>query len=109
MKDPHTNSFPTQGSSSPSGPGSKQAKPQSVPNEKEPASEAFPPDTVDLSDRSAIDSFVQKEAKRIPDIRQDRVDQIRAALESRKYHITSDLIADQIIQDLLLDESSAQD
>ncbi len=96
MKDPHPNSQSSQESSSPSDSPSKAAK-------------AFPPDPIDLAERSALISFVQKEAKRIPDIRQDRVEQIRAALQSRNYHISSDLLADKIIQDILLDEPSAQD
>ncbi|MDX1411612.1 MAG: flagellar biosynthesis anti-sigma factor FlgM, partial [Nitrospirales bacterium] len=64
---------------------------------------------IDLADRSALISLVQEEAKRIPDIRQDRVEQIRAALQSRNYHISSDLLADKIIQEILLDEPSTQD
>ncbi|UCE64410.1 MAG: flagellar biosynthesis anti-sigma factor FlgM [Nitrospirota bacterium] len=108
MNDPHSNSRPTQDSSSPSGPRSKPATAHPVSNHKEPISKALPPDPIDLADQSALIRFVQEEAKRIPDIRQDRIDQIRAALQSRKYHISSDLIADQIIQDILLDEPSAQ-
>lgn len=109
MDDPHANSLPTQDSSSPSGARSDQEKAHSVQNGKEPTSKALPPNTIDLADREALHHFVQEEAKRIPDIRQDRVDQIRAALESREYHISSNLIADRIIQDILLDESSTQD
>ena len=109
MKDPHTNSHPTQGTKSPSDPRANEAKAQPVENDKESASKALPPDPIDLTDRSALISFVQAEAKRIPDIRQDRVEQIRAALQSRNYHISSDLLADKIIQDILLDHPSAQD
>ena len=109
MKNPHGNSRPTPNNSSPSGPRSKTAKAESVPKDKEPTSKFVPQDLLDLGDRSALQRFVQEEAKRIPDIRQDRVNQIRTALQSRKYHVSSGLLADKIIKDILLDESSAQD
>jgi flagellar biosynthesis anti-sigma factor FlgM len=56
-----------------------------------------------------LQELAQEEAKRIPDIRQERVDQIRAALQSGEYQISSDLTADRIIEDTLLNESSTQD
>jgi len=61
------------------------------------------------SQQSSLHDFIQEEAKCLPDIRQDRVDQIRAALKSGNYRISSDLIADRILQDTILDESSNQD
>ena len=82
MKDPRTNPHQTQGKKSLSDPRSKRVKARTVPNDKKSASKAPPPDPIDLTDRSALIKFVQAEAKRIPDIRQDRVDQIRAALQS---------------------------
>jgi flagellar biosynthesis anti-sigma factor FlgM len=109
LNDPHANSLPTKDSSPPSGTRSEQKNAHFVHNGNQPTSNALPPDSIDLAGREALHEFVQEEAKRIPDIRQDRVDQIRAALESREYNISSNLIADRIIQDILLDESSTQD
>ena len=109
MKNPHSNSRPSPGRSSFSGPRSKPGNAPSVSKRKEPISKTLPPDPLASVDRLALDRFVREEAKRLPDIRQDRVNQIRAALDSGKYHISSDLIADKIIQDILLHESPAQD
>ena len=107
--DPHANSRPPQGGSSPLGARSEQENPLSVQNDKEPTSKALLTEPIDLADPEALLDAVQEEAKRLPDIRQERVDQIRAALQSGEYQISSDLIADRIIQDTLLNESSTED
>lgn len=78
-------------------------------NDQEPPVEAFSIPPLDLSDRQTLQDIVRKEAKRIPDIRQDRIKRIRAALESREYPISSDLLADRIIQDMLSDESNKEE
>ena len=64
---------------------------------------------MELADADSVQKFVREEAKRIPDIRQERVDRIRAALKTGEYPVYSDLLADRIIEDTLLNESSPQD
>ena len=59
--------------------------------------------------KHSLEVLAQKEAERIPDIRQNRVDQIRQALESGDYQVSSDLVADRILQDVIVDESTNQD
>ena len=61
------------------------------------------------SQRKSLHDFILEEAKRLPDIRQDRVNQIRTALKAGNYRIASDLIADRILQDTIVDNSSNQE
>jgi anti-sigma28 factor (negative regulator of flagellin synthesis) len=109
MDDPHTNSRFPKDRTSPTGAGPEQENPSSARNGQEPLSQPLPIDPIDLTDPQALYDLIQREAKQIPDVRKDRIKRIRDALESREYHISSDLLADRIIQDIFLDESSTQD
>ncbi len=109
MDDPHTNSRSPKDRTSPTDRGPEQKNPSFARNGQEPLSKPLPIDPIDLTDPQTLHDLIQREAKQIPDVRKDRIKRIRDALESREYHISSDLLADRIIQDILLDESSTQD
>ena len=47
---------------------------------------------------------IQDILKQIPEVRQERVAQIREALESGQYQVSSDVVADRIIRDILLNQ-----
>ena len=76
---------------------------------KEALTNSLRPDPLKPSNRQTLSNFVKEEAKRIPDVRRDRIKQIRAAIQSREYHISSNLLADRIIQDILWDEYPIQE
>ena len=48
-----------------------------------------------------VHQALQEILKQIPDIRQERIDQIRAALESGNYQISSEMIAERLVRDIL--------
>ena len=63
-------------------------------------------DSVTLSDQRKEHQTLTKLIDQLPDIRQERIDQIREALKSGKNSISSEQIADQIIQDTALNHST---
>jgi len=56
-------------------------------------------DTVNLSPVSQELESVLGNISRLPEIREDRVEQIRQALKAETYRVSSDQIADRIIQE----------
>ena len=109
MDKPRPHSISPPDTQSPKPPRSGQDSSLPVRNGKELIPRASPRKPIKRAHRRSLQKLAQEEAKRIPDIRQERVDQIRAALQSGEYQISSDLIADRIIQDTLLNESSTED
>ena len=57
------------------------------------------PDSLDLANREAVAKFVQEEAKRISDVRQERLEKIRSEIEAGTYEVSSEDIARGIIRD----------
>ena len=47
---------------------------------------------------------IQDIVKQVPEVRQERIDQIRKALESGQYQVSSEVVADRIIRDILLNQ-----
>ena len=66
-------------------------------------------DQVTVSDLGREHQAIQEVLKEIPEIRQERVNEIRAALESGNYDVSSDLLADRLIQDILLNRLPPQE
>ena len=82
-------------------------KEDKAPSTKEPSSS--PPqqsvtDQVTVSQSVNQHQAIQDLLKEIPEVRHERVAQIRKALESGQYHVSSDLVADRIIRDILLNQ-----
>ena len=74
---------------------------------KEPSSSTSQhpaPDQVTVSQSVNQHQAIQDIVKQIPEVRPDRVAEIRKALESGQYHVPSDLVADRIIRDILINQ-----
>ena len=61
-------------------------------------------DQLTVSHRVNQHQAIQDLLKQIPEVRQERVTQIREALESGQYQVSSDVVADRIIRDILLNQ-----
>ncbi len=109
MDDLQDNSHGPLDGTSPSDAPPEQKRSLSTRNCKEPTSTPVPTSPLKFSERETIRDLILEEAKKLPDVRQDRIKRIRAALQSREYHISSDLVADKILENMQLDESSRQE
>ena len=109
MDDPNATPRPPKDISGPLGGRSQDEKSNASPNEKDPNSVSSQTDSDAQVSEDSLQELARELAKRIPDIRQNRIDAIRAALESRGYDISSDRIAERIIQETIAEESSNQD
>ena len=58
-------------------------------------------DSVNLSSTSQKLEAIHKAISDLPDIRADRIAQIRQALDSGTYHVSSQQIADSIVQETI--------
>jgi negative regulator of flagellin synthesis FlgM len=65
-------------------------------SEAKPTSES---DKVSLSDRAATVGKLVEQGANLPDIRQDKVDRVRAAVQSGSFNPSSGQIADAIIKE----------
>jgi negative regulator of flagellin synthesis FlgM len=61
-------------------------------------------DRLDLSVRSLEISHLEDLIRATPDVREDRVNQVRSQIESGAYNVKAEQIADKIIGGNLLDE-----
>ena len=61
-------------------------------------------DQLTVSENVNQHQAIQDILKQIPEVRQERVAQIREALESGQYQVSSDVVADRIIRDILLNQ-----
>ena len=61
-------------------------------------------DRLELSVRSREISHLEELIRSTPDVREDRVNQVRSEIESGTYNIKAEKIADKIIGGSLLDE-----
>ena len=69
---------------------------------KQSATVPEPTDPVILSDSGKEHQILHDTIKAIPEIRQDKVERIRSAIDSGQYRVKSDLVAARIIQDTIL-------
>lgn len=67
---------------------------------KQPQAEAPAPDRIDISDRSKKISELMARIEKLPEIRVDKVRQIREAIESGTYKIDPRKIVDKILREL---------
>lgn len=67
---------------------------------KQPQAEAPAPDRIDISDRSKKISELMARIEKLPEIRVDKVRQIREAVESGTYEIDPRKIVDKILREL---------
>ena len=61
-------------------------------------------DTVDISDSAKRVSAAREQLDRIPEVREDKVAELKAKIESGKYEINSEEIADKILKDGFLND-----
>ena len=66
-------------------------------------------DTVNLSPTSQELESVLEDISHLPEIRKDRVEQIRQALNAGTYQVSSDQIADRIIQETVRNSAHLPD
>ncbi len=59
-------------------------------------------DHIDLSSENTEYQQFLKRIEQAPDIRTDRLENIRQALEARTYHIDSEVVADRLIRETLI-------
>lgn len=76
------------------------AEPTAEPPEKQPAKA----DTVVLSDTAKQLQEAQKKMEAIPDVREDKVAQIKEQIENGTYEINEEKIADKMLKDSLLND-----
>ncbi len=96
--------------SPPPAPIQKATQPLVEPNSEDQGAPASPvpptntQDTLNLSQERADYDAIQTEIAQLPDIRQERVKEIRNALQSGQYQVSSEDLADRLIQDTILNE-----
>lgn len=66
-------------------------------------------DSVNLSPISQELEAVQDAISRLPEIRKERVEQLRQALNSGSYQVSSKLVADRIIQETVRNSAHSPD
>jgi negative regulator of flagellin synthesis FlgM len=69
--------------------------PQTTPAQAAP----LPSDSVKVSERASAIGELTAKAEALPDVRQERVNQLRARVESGDYQPTSDQIADALLKE----------
>ena len=106
MDDPNATSRPPKDTSGTLGERSKGENSKAPPNEKDPNAAPSRTRSDARPSEDSLQKLARELAKRIPDIRQDRIDAIRAEIESRGYDISNDLTAERIIQETIAEESS---
>ncbi len=77
-------------------PGSKRTEPLGPPS-----------DQIELSPETTERQRIQEAISRLQDVREERIERLRQALESGQYHIESELIADALIRDTFLNTPPA--
>lgn len=60
-------------------------------------------DRVDISSKAKAVQRIKEEVDSLPDIRADRVDEARRAIESGTYNIKGEKVADRIIMESVID------
>jgi flagellar biosynthesis anti-sigma factor FlgM len=60
-------------------------------------------DTVDLSDQSKEMKTIYTVQQMAPDIRTERVDEVKKLVDQNSYQVDSDAVADKMIQESILD------
>ncbi len=61
-----------------------------------------PSDQIELSPETTERQRIQEAVSRLPDVREERIERLRQALDSGQYHIESEQIADALIRDTFL-------
>ncbi|MBI5577889.1 MAG: flagellar biosynthesis anti-sigma factor FlgM [Deltaproteobacteria bacterium] len=80
-----------------------QAQPKTEPvSEKEAQSQGLQTDTVVISDAAKRVQEAQKQIQAIPDVRADRVAELRNQIENGTYEIKADQIAGKMIKESLM-------
>jgi len=89
---------------------SKKTSPSGQPMAQKPSAPASPPiqDSVDLSTENTEYAQVLKQINKVPDIRHERVEEIRKSLEAGTYDINSHLVAKRIIQEVISEGAPAK-
>jgi flagellar biosynthesis anti-sigma factor FlgM len=91
---------PTRGSISPSLPAQKPVSPDSPRSQKLPQSFTSQKGITLTEEANEIQRLIQT-INTLPEVRQERINHIKTALQSGTYHIDSRDLADKIIKDLL--------
>ena len=69
------------------------------------AAPGLTPDGIELSGRAQDTVQAQRALRDLPDVRQDRVDSIRAAIESGNYHVSPEDVAEKILSRQVIETS----
>jgi negative regulator of flagellin synthesis FlgM len=71
---------------------------------EQPEKQETKADTVVLSDTAKKIQETQKQLEAIPDVREDKVAQLKEQIENGTYEIDEEKIADKMLKDLLLND-----
>ena len=71
---------------------------------EQPEKQQTKADTVVLSDTAKKVQEAQKQLEAIPDVREDKVAQLKEQIENGTYEIDEEKIADKMLKDLLLND-----
>jgi negative regulator of flagellin synthesis FlgM len=71
---------------------------------EQPEKQQTKADTVVLSDTAKKIQETQKQLEAIPDVREDKVAQLKEQIENGTYEIDEEKIADKMLKDLLLND-----
>ena len=76
------------------------------PSDKQPEKGAAKTDTVVISDAAKRIQEIRNQLDEIPDVREDKVAQLRNQIENGTYKINADKIAEKIIQEGLINDGA---
>ena len=81
-----------------------QDKKTSAPPKNKAADPGVKTDTVDISDTAKRVSSAREELDRIPDVREDKVAELKAQIENGTYKVDSEKIADKMLKEGFLND-----
>lgn len=71
-------------------------------NEKEPATAPGKDDSVRISHRAKEAARIATEVRKVPDVRQERVRELKAALDAGTYRVSGKDVAEKMIREQIL-------
>lgn len=71
---------------------------------KSPETNLSPEDQFEISEESKLLSAALQELKKMPEIRQERVEQIKAQIKARTYNVSAEKVAEKMLQHFTVDK-----
>ncbi|MEE9536035.1 MAG: flagellar biosynthesis anti-sigma factor FlgM [Desulfobacterales bacterium] len=81
-----------------------QEKDKVAPTSEQPENQQVKADTVELSDMGKSVQEAHRQLETIPDIREDKVAQLKEQVENGTYEIDAEKVADKMLRDALLND-----